>query len=443
MKGSARWLSLALLLAPGAGVGQDPGQQTEPKVRGVLFYSPTCPHCREVMTETLPPVLGHYGDRLQLVIVNTATPGGEQLYKAAVTWVPIPAERIGVPTLVVGDSVLVGSYEIPNLLPGIVDAALDGTGIGWPDVPLIRQALAVQGIDTTRTAVTTGLAAEEETFGPEPAAHSTGSEAAGKQDAEIPAAETPAAQPVGAAPTADAAGEPGTGKVASEPGADDTPVPDSMLARAIDSDGRMALVHELSVRERLMLDPAGNGFAIAVLILMFVALALVAGDLAARIRVPSPPAWAIPTLTLVGIGVAAYLAFVEVTGAEAVCGPVGDCNTVQRSPYATIFGVPVGLVGVVGYAALLTMWVAGRALSGDRARLARRATWWVALGAVGFSLYLTALEPFVIGASCAWCLSSAVVTTLILVAATPERRRAVESTVGGPVAPGAPRGRLR
>jgi uncharacterized membrane protein len=45
----------------------------------------------------------------------------------------------------------------------------------------------------------------------------------------------------------------------------------------------------------------------------------------------------------------------------------------------------------------------------------------MALGATGFSIYLTFLEPFVIGASCAWCLTSAVATTLILLAATPER----------------------
>jgi uncharacterized membrane protein len=44
------------------------------------------------------------------------------------------------------------------------------------------------------------------------------------------------------------------------------------------------------------------------------------------------------------------------------------------------------------------------------------------LVATGFSIYLTFLEPFVIGASCAWCLTSALIATLLLLAATPERR---------------------
>ena len=31
-----------------------------------------------------------------------------------------------------------------------------------------------------------------------------------------------------------------------------------------------------------------------------------------------------------------------------------------------------------------------------------------------FSIYLTVLEPFVIGATCLWCLSSAVIMTVIM-----------------------------
>jgi uncharacterized membrane protein len=45
--------------------------------------------------------------------------------------------------------------------------------------------------------------------------------------------------------------------------------------------------------------------------------------------------------------------------------------------------------------------------------------WWFALVGVLFSIYLTYLEPFVIGATCAWCLTSAISMTLILWAATP------------------------
>ncbi len=176
-----------------------------------------------------------------------------------------------------------------------------------------------------------------------------------------------------------------------------------------------------------MLDPLGNGFAIAVLLLMLAALSLVAADAGGWLRVPAAPSWTVPVLSVAGIGMAAYLAFVEVTGAEVVCGPVGDCNTVQQSRYATILGVPVGLLGLVGYAVLLATWSLGRLRSSTGARLARQVTWWMALAATGFSIYLTFLEPFVIGATCAWCLTSAVAMTLILLATTPDRRVALAS----------------
>jgi uncharacterized membrane protein len=111
--------------------------------------------------------------------------------------------------------------------------------------------------------------------------------------------------------------------------------------------------------------------------------------------------------------VASYLSFVEVTSTPAVCGPVGDCNTVQQSEYARIFGVvPVGVLGALGYVAMSVLWFAGT-------RAARICTWCCALGGVVFSVYLTFLEPFVIGASCAWCLASAVIVTFMLLAVTP------------------------
>jgi len=42
-----------------------------------------------------------------------------------------------------------------------------------------------------------------------------------------------------------------------------------------------------------------------------------------------------------------------------------------------------------------------------------------------FSIYLTFLEPFVIGATCAWCLSSAIIMTLLIWLALPSSRRAI------------------
>jgi uncharacterized membrane protein len=167
---------------------------------------------------------------------------------------------------------------------------------------------------------------------------------------------------------------------------------------------------------------SSNGFALAVVVLVAMLAALVfVGVMLWRAsvgkRVPSGPHWvslALPILALVGLGVAGYLAYVETQPVDAVCGPVGDCNTVQSSPYAKLFGlIPIGILGLVGYGIILAAWLWAWFSKGT----SQHASWLifgVALIGTLFSIYLTYLEPFVINAVCMWCLSSAVIMTLIM-----------------------------
>jgi hypothetical protein len=107
----------------------------EPVVRAVLFYSPTCPHCHEVINELLVPMTAEYGDQLQIAGIDTSQPGGAQLYQAAIQRYQVPDERRGVPALVIKGVVLVGSLEIPDQFPGLVAEGLASGGIDWPDIP--------------------------------------------------------------------------------------------------------------------------------------------------------------------------------------------------------------------------------------------------------------------------------------------------------------------
>lgn len=185
---------------------------------------------------------------------------------------------------------------------------------------------------------------------------------------------------------------------------------------------------------------ASDGFALAaaVMVLLVAALlyALVAAVLAAMGRVaPALPSWTeilIPVLSVVGLGVALYLTYVETRNVKAVCGPVGDCNTVQASPYARLFGLlPVGLLGAAGYVAILAAWTHGWFGRGRQARLAPVALLGMALFGVLFSIYLTYLELAVIRAVCIWCLSSATIMALILALAVgPAAEAMTEEPIG-------------
>ena len=122
-----------------------------------------------------------------------------------------------------------------------------------------------------------------------------------------------------------------------------------------------------------------------------------------------------PLLALAGLAVAGYLTYVETQLVQAVCGPVGDCNAVQSSSYARLFGVlPVGVLGAAGYVGILAAWLLNRLGRGRLAAKAPVAVLVMTLFGVIFSIYLTYLELFVIRAVCIWCLTSAVIITLLM-----------------------------
>jgi len=124
---------------------------------------------------------------------------------------------------------------------------------------------------------------------------------------------------------------------------------------------------------------------------------------------------AIVLLALVGLLVATYLWLYKIGMlGELQCG-TGSCEYVQTSRFAELFGIPVAFYGVVGYAGLLGLGLAG--LQPMFAANRRVSTLLAALTTVGFgfTLYLTAIELFVLHALCRWCVVSAVIMTAIWV----------------------------
>jgi uncharacterized membrane protein len=116
-------------------------------------------------------------------------------------------------------------------------------------------------------------------------------------------------------------------------------------------------------------------------------------------------------LALAGLGVAAYLTYVHYAGVHPACTAGQSCIKVQTSQWSKLAGVPVALIGLLGYAAILAGLLAP---DHERTRLV---TLTLTLVGFGFSVYLTYRELFSIHAICEWCVSSAVIMTLLLLGA--------------------------
>ena len=101
-----------------------------------------------------------------------------------------------------------------------------------------------------------------------------------------------------------------------------------------------------------------------------------------------------------------YLTIVHYTGAAPACAIAHGCEVVQSSAYAKLGGIPVALLGLLGYAAILVTL-----LRDDET--ARTATALLALGGAGFSAWLTYVEVARLDAICIWCVGSAICMVLL------------------------------
>jgi uncharacterized membrane protein len=116
-------------------------------------------------------------------------------------------------------------------------------------------------------------------------------------------------------------------------------------------------------------------------------------------------------LSIIGLGVATYLTIVHYAGLNPACTAGQSCIKVQTSQWSKLDGIPVALMGLIGYIGILASLLAP-----DREET-RLATLALTLIGFGFSAYLTYRELFSIHAICEWCASSAVIMTLLLAAA--------------------------
>jgi uncharacterized membrane protein len=122
----------------------------------------------------------------------------------------------------------------------------------------------------------------------------------------------------------------------------------------------------------------------------------------------APVRTAIALLSLAGAAIAAYLVYTRYSGAAIFCS-TGGCETVQSSKYAEVAGIPVAVLGLIGYAAiLLTALVPGPMSAAVGVA--------IAAAGVAFSGYLLYAQLGPIGAICQWCVANDAVISLVAAA---------------------------
>jgi len=119
-------------------------------------------------------------------------------------------------------------------------------------------------------------------------------------------------------------------------------------------------------------------------------------------------------LVLIGLAVSIYMTIYKVTSNDAMCLGSGDCSTVNASRYAEVYGVPVAIVGIAGYFAILMVhWYEQRDKFFEKN--GPMIVFGLALTGFLFTLYLIYIETAILKALCPFCITSQISMTLIFV----------------------------
>ncbi|HNA88433.1 MAG TPA: vitamin K epoxide reductase family protein [Anaerolineales bacterium] len=121
-------------------------------------------------------------------------------------------------------------------------------------------------------------------------------------------------------------------------------------------------------------------------------------------------------LLVAGLSVSIYMTIFKITGNEGMCLGSGDCSTVNASRFSEVNGIPVAVIGIGGYLAILGIVL----LENRNSFLRQNGTLMVfglSLGGFLFTLWLVYVELVLLKAICPFCVTSQVAMTLIFIVA--------------------------
>ena len=123
--------------------------------------------------------------------------------------------------------------------------------------------------------------------------------------------------------------------------------------------------------------------------------------------------WLIALCSLSGFSLALFIHFKKKQPAPLVC-PIGhSCDPVVHSDYSRFMGMPVEILGILYYFIILTSYFLFSMYPGLRTDTLELTLLSLSGAAFLFSVYLTAVQAFVLKEWCTWCLISATLCVII------------------------------
>jgi len=119
-------------------------------------------------------------------------------------------------------------------------------------------------------------------------------------------------------------------------------------------------------------------------------------------------------LSIIGLLVAIYMTIFKLTNNESMCIGNSGCSVVNASGYSEVNGIPVAVIGIIGYLAIFaTLWLERK--PGFFKTNGSLILFGLSLTGFLFTVWLIFVEVALIKALCPFCLTSQVVMTTIFI----------------------------
>lgn len=119
-------------------------------------------------------------------------------------------------------------------------------------------------------------------------------------------------------------------------------------------------------------------------------------------------------LAMLGIAVSIYMTIFKIVNNPAMCLGNGGCETVNSSIYSEVNGIPVAVVGIVGYLTIFTLLLLENRIDFLKNN-GTMALFGLALIGFLFTIYLVYVELALIHALCPFCVTSQITMTILFI----------------------------